>query len=117
MGMLLGVLSRCSGVPRGSQEAQWVNLVTKKFVYSSDIVVGFENFEIGQKTKKLAPKAPDWGYPVDAQECAEVVKSAQWVNLVKIFLYIHWSAPDIVVGFEIFEIAPKTKKLAPTEPD
>ena len=89
MGMLLGVLSRCSGVPRDSQEAQWVNLVTKKFVYSSDIVVGFENFEIGQKTKKLAPTAPDWGYPVDAQECAEVVKSAQWVNLVKKFLYIH----------------------------
>ena len=83
MGMLLGVLSRCSGVPRGSQEAQWVNLVTKKFVYSSDIVVGFENFEIGQKTKKLAPTAPDWGYPVGAQECPEVVRSAQWVNLVK----------------------------------
>ena len=82
MGMLLGVLSRCSGVPRGSQKAQWVNLVTKKFVYSSDIVVGFENFEIGQKTKKLAPTAPDWGYP-------EVVRSAQWVNLVKKNLYIH----------------------------
>ena len=63
MGILLGVLSRCSGVPRGSQEAQWVNLVTKKFVYSSDIVVGFENFEIGQKTKKLAPTAPDWASP------------------------------------------------------
>ena len=83
MGMLLGVLSRCSGVPRGSQE------VTKKFVYSSDIVVGFENFEIGQKTKKLAPTAPDWGYPVGAQECPEVVRSAQWVNLVKKFLYIY----------------------------
>lgn len=89
MGMLLGVLSRCSGVPRGSQEAQWVNLVTKKFVYSSDIVVGFENFEIGQKTKKLAPTAPDWGYPVGAQECPEVVRSAQWVNLVKKNLYIY----------------------------
>ena len=59
MGMLLGVLSRCSGVPRGSQGAQWVNLVTKKFVYSSDIVVGFEIFKIAQETKKLAPQAPE----------------------------------------------------------
>ena len=62
MGMLLGVLSRCSGVPRGSQEAQWVNLVTKKIVYSSDIVVGFEKFEIGQK-KKLAFTVPKWAPP------------------------------------------------------
>ena len=63
MGMLLWVLSRCSGVPRGSQEAQWVNLVTKNFLYSPDVVVGFEIFKIAQKTKKLAFAVPKWAPP------------------------------------------------------
>ena len=31
-----------------------VNLVTKKLLYSPDVVVGFEIFKIAQKTKKLA---------------------------------------------------------------
>ena len=48
----------------------------KKFVYSSDIVVGFEIFKIAQETKKLAPRAPEWasprGYPVGPQGCPEV---------------------------------------------
>ena len=62
------------------------------YIYQIQVVV-FEIFKIGQEKKKLAPIVPkwasSWGYSLGAQGFLEVVRSAQWVNLVTKKLYIH----------------------------